>query len=223
VNPVSPARPQAKATVDPMSSQAAGTELPPTIQPRPRDAGATKARLLRAATEEFAEHGLAGARVDRIAERAGANKRLIYVYFGDKDRLFDAVVDDQACAVMAAVPLPDGDLAAFAAARFDYVLANPTVRRIAHWRAFERTEPTEDELAGYRIRLEAVAAAQREGRLRADIPAADLFALVMRMTESWLAAPTALWIVADGDPLAPERLAEHRQALLAAVRSVIAG
>src|SRR3954462_15098212 len=101
-------------------------------KPRPRDAAATKALLLHAATEEFAEHGLAGARVDRIAERAGANKRLIYVYFGDKDRLFDAVVDDQARAVMTAVPLPDGDLVAFAAARFDYVLANPTVRRIVH-------------------------------------------------------------------------------------------
>ncbi|WP_344667971.1 TetR/AcrR family transcriptional regulator [Catenulispora yoronensis] len=192
-------------------------------QPRPRDAEATKAALLRAATTEFAEYGLAGARVDRIAERAGANKRLIYVYFGDKDRLFDAVVDDQSRAVMAAVPLPDGDLVAFAAARFDYILANPEARRIAHWRAFERGEPTEEELAAYRLRLQAIAEAQQRGRVRDDLPAAELFALVLRMSEGWLAAPSALWAAAGGDPMAPERLARHRDAMLAAVRSVIQG
>src|SRR3954469_25602269 len=117
----------------------------PTIErkPRPRDAAATKARLLHAATEEFAEYGLAGARIDRIAERAGANKRLIYVYFGDKDALFDAVVDEQARMVLKAIPLGEGDLTAFAASRFDYVLTNPAARRIAIWRGFERAEPTE--------------------------------------------------------------------------------
>ncbi|NUP50177.1 MAG: TetR family transcriptional regulator [Catenulispora sp.] len=206
---------------------------------RPRDAEATKASLLKAATEEFAEYGLAGARVDRIAERAGANKRLIYVYFGDKDRLFDAVVDDQSRAVMAAVPLPDGDLVAFAAQRFDYLLANPQARRIAHWRAFERSEPTDEETAAYRARLAAIVQAQREKRLRADIPAADLFALVLRMSESWLAAPSALWaadaansgaeavkaggtdVVDAAGPMAPSRLAEHRTAMLAAVRSSV--
>ena len=193
-------------------------------RPRPRDAEATKALLLQAATEEFAEYGLAGARVDRIAERAGANKRLIYVYFGDKDRLFDAVVDDQSRAVMAAVPLPDGDLVAFAAARFDYVLANPQARRIAHWRTFERTTPTAEEVASYRVRLASVAAAQREGRVRADVPAADLFAMVLRMTEGWLAAPPALWAAAEeAEPMGGGRLGEHRAGLLAAVRSVVGG
>jgi len=46
----------------------------------PPDSTATKARLLDAALSEVAEHGIAGARVDRIAEQAGANKRLLYVY-----------------------------------------------------------------------------------------------------------------------------------------------
>ena len=57
-----------------------------------RDSTATKARLLEAATEEFAAHGIAGARVDRIAAAANANKQLIYAYFGSKDQLFDAVL-----------------------------------------------------------------------------------------------------------------------------------
>lgn len=190
-------------------------------KPRPRDAAATKARLLHAATEEFAEYGLAGARIERIADRAGANKRLIYVYFGDKDRLFDAVVDDQAQAMVKAVPLNDGELVAFAVARFDYVLANPATRRIAVWRAFERAEPTDAETASYRQRLDAVTTAQREGRLRADIPAADLFAIVLRMTESWLSAPPALQAAVTDEPLSSDRLGRHRTALLAAVRSVV--
>ena len=57
---------------------------------RRRNAESTKRRLLDAATAEFAERGFAGARIDRIAERAGTNKRMIYAYFGDKDQLLEA-------------------------------------------------------------------------------------------------------------------------------------
>jgi len=46
------------------------------------------------ALAEFARHGLGGARVDRIAARAGANKRMLYYYFGNKDALFLAVLKD---------------------------------------------------------------------------------------------------------------------------------
>jgi AcrR family transcriptional regulator len=192
----------------------------PVRSPRPRDAEATKALLLRAATEEFADHGFAGARIDRIAERAGANKRLLYVYFGDKQALFDAVVADQATTVFRAAPMDDGDLVSFAAARFDYVLANPEAGRIAAWRAFEQLEPTEAEIANFRSRVDAVAAAQRAGRVRADLPAIDLFAIVLRMTDSWLSAPPALRAVSASPALSEDRLREHRAALLAAVRGV---
>jgi len=189
--------------------------------PRPRDSAATKALLLKAATTEFAEYGLAGGRIDRIAGRAGVNKRLIYVYFGDKDKLFDAVVDKEGEAVFKAAPMADGDLCAFAAARFDYMLANPESRRITTWRTFERIEPTPAELGSFRARVDAVAAAQRDGRVRADLPAADLFAIVLRMTESWLSAPPALRAVSGKNPLSAARLREHRAALLEAVRSVV--
>lgn len=188
--------------------------------PRARDAQATKALLLRAATAEFAECGLAGARIDRIAERAGANKRLLYVYFGDKNDLFDAVVAEQTRAVVAAASLDDGDLCAFAGARFDYMLANPQARRLANWRAFERPEPSALEREAFQARVDAVASAQRAGRLRDDIAAVDLFAIVLRMTESWLTAPPGLLAVAGDDPMSAGRLAEHRAALLGAVRRV---
>jgi len=50
-------------------------------------------RILQAATEEFARYGLGGARVDRIAARAGANKRMLYYYYGNKEDLFLAVLE----------------------------------------------------------------------------------------------------------------------------------
>ena len=58
-----------------------------------RDPERTRARILEAATAEFAHYGLGGARVDRIAQRAGANKRMLYYYFGSKDDLFLAALE----------------------------------------------------------------------------------------------------------------------------------
>ena len=198
------------------------TTIDGSARPRPRNSKATKELLLAAAGEEFSEFGLAGARIDRIAERAGANKRLLYMYFGDKNQLFDTVLALHIEALMASIPLRDGDLTAFAAARFDFMLANPQVSRLSSWRVLERSEPTEAERQTFEGRVASVAAAQKAGRIRSDIPAIDLFAIVLRMTDSWLGAPAALRAVAGEDPMSPRRLREHRAALLAAVHSITA-
>jgi len=58
-----------------------------------RDPERTRRRILEAATAEFARYGLGGARIDRIAGRAGANKRMLYYYFGGKDALFLAALE----------------------------------------------------------------------------------------------------------------------------------
>jgi AcrR family transcriptional regulator len=60
-----------------------------------RDPARTKSKILEAATGEFARFGLGGARVDRIAARAKANKRMLYYYFGDKEGLFLAALEDR--------------------------------------------------------------------------------------------------------------------------------
>jgi TetR/AcrR family transcriptional regulator len=62
-------------------------------KPQRRDPAATRKKLLTAARREFASSGLAGARVDEIAARAGVNKQLVYHYFGDKDALYLAVLE----------------------------------------------------------------------------------------------------------------------------------
>ena len=61
---------------------------------RPRDAERTKADILKAARDEFCEVGFNGARVDSIAARAKANKRLLYHYYGNKEALYRAVLLD---------------------------------------------------------------------------------------------------------------------------------
>ncbi len=66
----------------------------PPAKPRVRDAEATKARILDAAKKEFAKSGMGGARVDVIAEKAKANKRMIYHYFGSKEGLFQTVLEN---------------------------------------------------------------------------------------------------------------------------------
>jgi len=58
-----------------------------------RNPARNQERILKAATGEFARYGLGGARVDRIAARAGANKRMLYYYYGNKEDLFLAVLE----------------------------------------------------------------------------------------------------------------------------------
>jgi len=97
-----------------------------------RDSGRSRERILDAATEEFARHGLGGARVDRIAAGAGANKRMLYYYYGNKEELFLAVLESAYARIRAAErELRLADLAPEAAIRrlvtftWDYYLAQP--------------------------------------------------------------------------------------------------
>lgn len=87
----------------PAASSAAPSKAPsadgPTARPTDRKAGwkqdpaAVKADILAVATDEFAAHGLSGARIDDIARRTKASKRMIYYYFRDKEGLYQAVLE----------------------------------------------------------------------------------------------------------------------------------
>lgn len=74
-----------------MSEADASTGTP---APRSRDAQQTRREILDAATAEFAARGLSGARVDDIAARTRTTKRMIYYYFGSKERLYAAVLEE---------------------------------------------------------------------------------------------------------------------------------
>jgi len=69
---------------------------------RIRNPARNQQRILRAAVAEFSRYGLGGARVDRIAARAGANKRMLYYYYGNKEALFLAVLEDSYASIRSA-------------------------------------------------------------------------------------------------------------------------
>ncbi len=67
-----------------------------------RDPERTSAAILAAAVKEFMEKGYSGARINEIAKRAGANKRMLYHYFGDKEALYLAVLEGAYVAIRSA-------------------------------------------------------------------------------------------------------------------------
>jgi AcrR family transcriptional regulator len=79
--------------MEPVDETISGT-VAAARKPRVRDAEATKTRILEAAKREFAKNGLGGARVDVIAEKARANKRMIYHYFESKEGLFQTILEN---------------------------------------------------------------------------------------------------------------------------------
>ena len=185
----------------------------------PPDATATKARILDAGLREFARYGLAGARVDRIAESARANKRSIYVHFGNKEQLFDLVVAHALAEMAAAVPFTAKDLADYAGRLFDYLLAHPHVLRLTTWAQLERPEPTPEQIAAYRPKVADIAAAQESGSISNHAAPADVLALTISLTTAWANASPALRTLAPEPADSPERIGHHRTALIEAVRA----
>jgi AcrR family transcriptional regulator len=82
-----------RATCGFVNEQATALMRMRRMQKWQRDPEGMRLRILEAAKQEFAAHGLAGARVDRIAAKAGANKRMLYYHVGKKDDLYLAVLE----------------------------------------------------------------------------------------------------------------------------------
>ncbi|MER6192921.1 TetR/AcrR family transcriptional regulator [Streptomyces cyaneofuscatus] len=186
----------------------------------PPDATATKKRLLKAAYDEFAQFGLAGARVDRIAEAAKANKRLIYVHFGNKDDLFDLVVANSLEDLAKAVPFTAEDLPGYAGSLFDYLLEHPQVLRLTGWSQLERPDAPPAQVDAYRPKIGAIADAQQHNLVTEEVAPADVLALLLGLTTAWANASPALRSLADQPPWDRERLRIHRAAMIAAVQAL---
>jgi AcrR family transcriptional regulator len=168
------------------------------------DAQATRERILAAATAEFAEHGVAGARVDRIAAAAAANKRAIYDYFGDKDALFGAVLQEELTRCAEDVRISDGDVAGYAERLFDYHAANPTTLRLLMWEALEYGDRP--------VPAEAARGEKYRDRVRAlvdDSVDEDTAALLVHATfalVNWGFVAPQLRRMVLGDDVGPDRL-----------------
>jgi AcrR family transcriptional regulator len=156
-------------------------ELPTT-----RRGAETSRRILDAAAEEFARHGIAGARIDRITATAKTNKAQVYGYFGSKEGLFDAVMADKIDST--GVPFDANDLPGWAVAVYDQHLSRPDLARLMGWIRLEQ-RPTGRLFENFDFgpKLAAVTRAQASGRLRAGDPF-DLVALILSMASTWSAA-----------------------------------
>lgn len=143
------------------------------------DTARTKQLLLDAAVAEFAEHGLEGARVARVATRAGVNKERIYQYFGNKEKLFGAVLESELRKIAAAVPLTadqGADLGDYAGRLFDYHRRHPHFVRLLAWEGLQSRGPVVAEAERtehYVEKVAALARAQEAGVLAQDIPRAS--------------------------------------------------
>ncbi len=153
-----------------------------------RDGQRSRQKLLDAATAEFAAFGIAGARVDRIAETAGVNKAQMYGWFGSKDGLFDAVFAQHLDRIVDVVPFTPYDLPGYVAALYDSYLTDPELVRLASWSRLERVQAgalLADHPGLADPKHAAIARAQAEGRIVGGIRPEEVFALIIAIAGTW--------------------------------------
>src|SRR5947209_14837563 len=148
---------------------------------------ATRQRILEVATQEFAEHGIAGARVERIVASARTNKAQLYGYFGSKEGLFDAIFFGSLERIMTVVPIDATDLADWAVRLYDEYLRRPDLIRLATWARLERRPAGHlveqaDRLDDHKLR--AIADAQAAGIVLPGDPF-DVMAMAIAMSMAW--------------------------------------
>jgi AcrR family transcriptional regulator len=196
----------------------------------PRTPEQSRARIIEAATEEFAAHGLAGARVERIARRAQVSKQLLYHHYGDKKQLFGEVlhrmVVETSALLASPPPEPDQLVTVLAAAVGD---EEGRWLRLLQWEALEAGTGEvvrEDERAEEMARFVAlVREGQAHGALPADLDAAQLGLALIAVATFPYVLPQFTRLVTGAAPVTPEFAARHGEfvagltAHLAAVRA----
>jgi AcrR family transcriptional regulator len=185
-----------------------------------RNATVTKQKILAAATSEFAAYGFAGARVDRIAERAGYNKQLIYAYFGSKEGLFEVVAEHHLSDVLDTVPLNPHDLPEYAAKLHDYNRAHPDLVKLVAWFALEGIpSPTVATalVASMKQKTASIRQAQETGAIRSSLNPEVLLQMVLALSGAWTVGTHALDAQQGVSPAA------QREAIVGTVRLLVSG
>jgi AcrR family transcriptional regulator len=189
----------------------------------------SRAAILAAAAQEFAEHGIAGARTDTIAQEAGVNKALLYYYFKDKETLYGAVLDDAFSGLKKTVfQVLDSDLPprekilAYAGAYFNFIASNQLYPRLMQremMRAREGQSPHIEKVIKNYIQpiflrvSEVLRQGIAEGQFRAINPAHFVQSMVAMIVFYFSSAPMMQKIVGF-NPLTPQRVAERRASVL---------
>ena len=208
-----------------MVSMSTITESDTKKRPRNRrNPEATKASILAAARAEFAERGLDGGRVDSIARRSGANKQLVYYYFGSKDELYKAALEATYADIrrlereldLAALPpreamirLIDFSLDYLAQHReFIRMLADENAHGARHVKnskaALETNSPLLELIA------ETLRRGEKEGIFRGGIDPLELYVSIAGMTFFYFANGLTMSAIFGRDLSKPAALASYR-------------
>ncbi|MCG7207366.1 TetR family transcriptional regulator [Streptomyces arenae] len=183
-------------------------------------ADSTRDRIVAAATAEFARHGIAGARIERIAKAAKTSKERVYAYFRGKEELYRFVSGRELAAIAEATRMDPADLPGYAGRIHDYFTAHPERHRLMAWGQLELDPDgtTDDDPIRQTMahKTEQLRAAQEAGHLDPAWDPLDVLVLVNQIATSWANQPG----LAAGIP-PQERaayLASRRTAVVAAVQ-----
>ena len=218
---------------DGSSAATGGDAAPPR---RPRDADQTRREILAAAAAEFSEKGYAGARVDDIADRTRSTKRMIYYYFGGKEGLYAAALEEayggmrDAEGALRLDELPPAEaVRRLVETTFDHHAAHPEFVRLV---SGENIEGARTVAASATIKrrnaavIGAVAALLRrgeaEGAFRAGVDPLDLHMLVTAFCFYRVSNRHTLRAIFGEDPAAPARAEAHRRMVVEAVLRFLA-
>ncbi len=191
-----------------------------------QDPEGTRQRIFEAAIEEFAAHGNAGARVDRIAEKARANKESIYRYFGTKDellrRVLDRFLDDRGEQL-----LPQSqEMDAYAAGLFRYFAAHPEFLRLSLWEGLELGAQPDQPAMEHRHRhysekLASIAEQQQAGSIDPELDPRHLLVVILGIANYWHVLPQLVRVIFGTEPDAAT-MERHEQFVAEAVRRIVA-
>jgi AcrR family transcriptional regulator len=180
-------------------------------------------RILAAALEEFSRFGLGGARVDRIAARAGANKRMLYYYFGNKEAMFLAVLESRYAHIRRAeqgLRLGDLDPAEgirrLVAFTWTYYLKHPefltllnseNLHRARHLRRSRQIAAMHSPLVA--MLRDLLARGARKGEFRRGVDPVQLYISIAGLGYFYLGNRHTLSTIFERDLLAPRNKAER--------------
>ena len=198
---------------------------------RPRDPAATRQDILNAATIEFSDHGLTGARIGAIADRTRTTVRMIYYYFGSKEGLYRAVLDRAYTSIReteSALALdclaPADAIRKLVEATFDYHQSNPgfvrlviieNINRGIHLAGLEHIKALN---ASVLMTLGVVLArGQADGVFRADATAMGLHLLMTSFCFYRVANQHTLRTIFGQSPVDPVLTGPHRAMIADAV------
>ncbi|WP_432013583.1 TetR family transcriptional regulator [Streptomyces cucumeris] len=179
----------------------------------------TRQRIVAAAKEEFAEYGIAGARVDRIAKQARTSKERVYAHFSGKQALYAHVAERELTTLVEATKMDAADLPGYCGILFDHFTARPDHYRLITWGRLELGQSAVDATSTMQAtivrKLDQLRDAQRIGLLDPAWDPVDVLALVNQMALTWAGQPEIA--AAAADHAADRSIAARRAALVAAV------